>query len=262
MEPLELWQIAVLAVVQGVTEFLPVSSSGHLVIVAAITGVHDEVADLNVVLHVGTLLSIFVFYWTRIWRLVGEDRRLIPLLIVGTIPAVVVGLTIELFFEEYLESPLLAGCMLPVTGLILLWAAASPRGEGTCGELTVSKSLLIGFSQAFAILPGISRSGSTISAGMRLGLSPQSAATFSFLLAIPAIGGAGVLKLVSLLRDASESAPTTSAIYLLAGAALAFVVGLAALSWLIRWLERGRFQWFAWWCIPVGLAVVAWQLVK
>lgn len=261
---LQLWQVAILSLVQGITEFLPVSSSGHLVIVAALTGVENEVADLNIVLHVGTLLSILVFYWKRLWRLLGEDRRLIGLLAVGTIPAVAFGIPIKKYGSEViLENPLLAGCMLPMTGLLLLWAARYKRDKPfqEYQQLSYGKTLLIGLSQAFAILPGISRSGSTISTGLRLGLSPASAATFSFLLAIPVIGGAGLLEMVSLLRDKSpEGGTQTPLVYLAIGAAFSFAVGLVALNWLVKWLEKGRLQLFAWWCIPLGVAVIAWQL--
>lgn len=260
-----LWQIFLLAVVQGVTEFLPISSSGHLVIVAALTGVTDNVVDLNIVLHVGTLLSILVFYWTRVWRLLGEDRRLIGLLIVGTVPVVLLGVPLKKFAPQVLASPLLAGCMLPVTGLLLLWAAGRREaGEREYQDLDLADALWIGCTQALAILPGISRSGTTISAGLLRGLTPASAATFSFLLAIPAIAGAGVWECISLLRDASSAssadAPATPLGLLLFGAAVAFSVGLVSLVWLVRWLERGRLHYFAWWCIPVGIAVILWRM--
>ncbi len=257
---LELWKILVLAVVQGFTEFLPISSSGHLVVLSSLMTPGDpsqlEISDLSVVLHMGTLLSIVVFFWRRIWALLAEDRRVIRLLIVGTIPAVVIGLTIELTCKHLLESPLLAGLMLPVTGLILLWADRASSGVGRYADLDDRQSLLIGLSQAFAILPGISRSGSTISAGLRLGLSPTDAATFSFLLAIPAIGGAGLLKGL----EAAKDGLATPWPHLLAGGVTSFVIGLVALFWLIQWLQRGRLRLFAWWCIPLGIAVTIWQV--
>lgn len=258
---LELWQIIVLAVVQGLTEFLPISSSGHLVIVAAWFAADDpsrlEVADLNVVLHLGTLLSIVVFYWHRLLRLFREDRKLIPLLILGTIPAVLLGLPIKLFFEHIVENALLAGLMLPVTGGLLLWSSRRLHGPRECADLTVRDAVVVGLSQAAAILPGISRSGATISTGLALGIAPRAAATFSFLLAIPAIGGAGLLTAISLVTKTSLTSPWP---HLVAGGGVAFLVGLGALAWLIRWLERGRLSWFAWWVIPLGIGVTVWQL--
>ncbi len=262
-----LWlQILILAVIQGVGEFLPISSSGHLVVGIALFEQFDrkisEPLTVNVLLHVGTLLAILVFYRRRIVRLLGRDRRMIPLLIVGTIPAVVVGLAVEMgpiadTLKTYLESALVAGWMFPVTGLILLWSARHEPGEGTCRELTYRSALLIGVAQAFAVLPGISRSGATIVTGLRVGLRRDEAATFSFLLAIPVIVAAGAYKSLLLLREPTE---TTSLGVLAVGLLVSFVVGLAALRWLIRWLDQGKLHWFAWWVIPLGVAVLAWQM--
>ncbi|MFO7902918.1 MAG: undecaprenyl-diphosphate phosphatase [Pirellulaceae bacterium] len=258
---LSFWHIVILAIVQGFTEFLPVSSSGHLVVLSGILASGDPqelgVADVNVVLHIGTLFSILVFYSYRIWRLLGQDRRAIRPLIVGTIPAVVLGLGIKLTCEEVIENALLAGLLLPVTGLTLLWAMRWLNGRGEYVELTDRQAFLIGLSQSAAIFPGLSRSGATICAGLRLGLSRQAAATFSFLLAIPAIAGAGLLTVISM---ATETGVTTAWQHLLIGGIIAFVVGLLALHWLISWLERGRLRLFAWWCIPLGIGVTAWQI--
>jgi len=260
---LALWQVVALAVVQGFTEFLPISSSGHLVVLSALMTHGDpsqlDVGDVSVVLHLGTLLSILVFYWRRIARLVGEDRRVIRLLLIGSLPVVLVGLPIELFCKHLIEIPLLAGFMLPVTGLVLLWATRELSGERRYPELTNRGALAIGLAQAAAILPGISRSGTTISAGLNLGLKPESAATFSFLLAIPAIGGAGLLKGTKMVMKAEWTTPWP---YLLVGGVVSFFVGLLALKWLIDWLERGRLRLFAWWCIPLGIGVTIWQLVR
>lgn len=256
-----LWKILVLAVVQGFTEFLPISSSGHLVVLSALLANGDpsqlEIGDLSVVLHVGTLLSILVFFWRQIWQLLTTDRRTIWLLAIGTAPAVVIGLTIEMTCKHLIEKPLLAGLMLPVTGLVLLWATRELEGKGKYNDLSVLQALTIGISQAVAILPGISRSGTTISAGLKLRLAPKEAATFSFLLAIPAIGGAGLLKGISAYRHGGLSTPWQ---HLALGGSVSFVVGIVALFWLINWLERGRLRLFAWWCIPLGVGVTIWQV--
>lgn len=258
---LSLWQIILLAIVQGFTEFLPVSSSGHLAVLAGLLASGElgdlEVADVHVVLHVGTLFSIVVFYWYRIWRLLNQDRRVIRPLILGTIPAVVLGLGVKLTCEHVIESALLAGMLLPVTGLMLLWATRWLRGQGDYTELTDRQALLIGLSQSAAIFPGLSRSGTTICAGLRLGLSRQAAATFSFLLAIPAIAGAGLLTVISMARETGNTTPWE---YLVVGGLVAFGVGLLALHWLIAWLERGRLRLFAWWCIFLGVCVTTWQI--
>jgi len=260
-----LFEILLLAVVQGIAEFLPISSSGHVVVGAALFDQlgHpiDEKLTVNIALHLGTLAAILVFYWERIQRLLGRDRRVIPLLLVGTLPAVAVGLLkvspLGPSLEAALESPLLAGLMFPVTGLMLIWAAHRPEGNGSYAEASYGTALVVGLLQAFAVLPGISRSGATIAGGLGRRLRRDEAAAFSFLLAIPAIAGGGALETAELLRDGPGPIDPT---LLIGGAALSFLVGLGALWWLVRWLERGRLEDFAWYLFPLGAIVLAWQL--
>ena len=255
----------ILAVVQGIAEFLPISSSGHLLVVDALW-LHagapplQNLLGVEILLHGGTLLAILVVYWRRIGRLLGEDRRVIGRLIVGTLPAVVVGLPLHEidFLHGWLENSLLAGCMLPITGLLLLWGGRQPEGVTDYRDMSYRQALLIGLAQAVAILPGISRSGSTIVAGLAVGLRRDSAATFSFLLAIPTIAGAVVLGLKDLGPASYEPAEM---LRLAEAAGIAFVVGVAALVGLLRWLRRGRLQPLAWWCIVVGVSFTVWQLL-
>jgi undecaprenyl-diphosphatase len=253
--------LLLLAVVQGVAEFLPISSSGHLIVLGHWLGGSDgalpDLSDVNIVLHLGTLGSIVVFYWQRIWKLLTDDRRVIGLMFVGTLPAVVVGLPLKLMFEDVLESPLVAGLLFPVTGLALLGSTRLPHGEIDYRQMSWRDALFIGCCQAVAILPGLSRSGSTIVAGLFRGLNRSSAATFSFLLAIPAILGAGVLEGIDQLHDGGPQTPVS---FLLMGTAISFVVGLGSLWLLNRWLQSGRIQIFAWYCIALGVVVVAWQV--
>ena len=261
-------EILVLAVVQGISEFLPISSSGHVMVGLELFDEFGhpvaEKLTVNIVLHLGTLLAILVFYRRRIRRLLGRDRRVIGLLLVGSLPAAAVGIVVKttsfgaLVEEHVLEKALVAGVMFPVTGLMLLWTARHQTGKRTCRELGYGGALLVGLFQAFAILPGISRSGATIVAGLGCGLRRDEAAAFSFLLAIPAIGGAGLLETVKLLGQPAATVPLAA---LATGAVVSFAVGLASLWWLVRWLGQGRLHRFAWWVIPLGLAVVAWQLL-
>jgi undecaprenyl-diphosphatase len=255
-------QILLLAVVQGVGEFLPISSSGHVVVLA---GIFDQVGrpleeklTVNVVLHLGTLLAILVVYGRRVVRLLTEDRRVIGLLIVGTIPAAVVGLVLKSQCEETLEKALLAGLMFPLTGAMLLWMGRKTGGQLACRDLGYGGALVVGLFQAFAILPGISRSGATIVAGLACGLRRDEAAAFSFLLAIPAIGGAGLLEAVEMVREGPNGEPLG---LLALGAAVSFAVGLVSLLWLLKWLQQGRLHYFAWWVLLLGPAVIVWQLL-
>jgi undecaprenyl-diphosphatase len=257
-----LLEILFLAVVQGITEFLPISSSGHLIVLASLFdqfGVTiEEKLAVGVVLHMGSLLAIVVFYWRRIWQLLGADRRVIGLLVVGSLPAAVAGLLLKKYCEEYLESPLTAGLMFLVTAAMLLWTGRHQSGETDCRDLSYSRAFLIGLLQAVAILPGISRSGSTIVAGMAVGLKRDEAATFSFLLAIPVMAGAGLLECRDMLEQGMNSTPPFA---LLLGAFVSFIVGLATIAWLVRWIHQGQFHRFAWWLLLIGPLVVLWQLV-
>lgn len=265
-------EILILAVVQGLTEFLPVSSSGHLVVANALLEAFGEkktpdLVEVNIVLHLGTLLAVLLFYRRAIVRLLGEDRRVILPLLVATIPAVLIGLPIKMFFEELLENPLLAGFMFPVTAALLVWVSRQPEGDKEYRELSLLQAAGIGVMQAFALLPGISRSGSTIAGGLFAGLKRESAGTFAFLLAIPVIAGPGLIEVAKLVRDMQSAAgnepatATTSPTVLLIGAAVAFAVGYGALAALIQFVKQGRLAAFAWYLIPLGVAVVAWQLL-
>jgi undecaprenyl-diphosphatase len=256
--------LMLLAVVQGIAEFLPVSSSGHLIVLGNVLAgdgqALPDLADVNIVLHLGTLGSIVVFYWQRVLKLLTDDRRVIWLMFVGTIPAVIVGLPLKMMFEHLLESPLVAGCLFPVTGLILLLTLRLPKGEVDYRHMTWRDALFIGCSQALAILPGLSRSGTTIAAGLYRGLNRASAATFSFLLAIPAILGAGVLEGIDLIKDQHTLAVPVN--QLLIGAGVSFIIGLGSIWLLNRWLQSGRIQIFAWYCIGLGVVVISWCLLR
>jgi len=252
-------QVSILAVIQGIAEFLPISSSGHLnVFQTLLSAEAPDSAELNIVLHFGTLLAILLFYWRRILALLTSDRRVILMLVIGTIPAAVIGIIIKSQFKELLNSPLLAGCMFPITGLLLLVLQRLKKDGDEYVKMPIWKSFAIGCAQAFALLPGISRSGSTIVAGSMLGLKQEESMTFSFLLAIPAILGASVLELKDIYEN--DWATTTDPWHLLLGTGIAFAVGLVALRWLDGLLKKGKLHWFAWYLIPLGILVVIWRL--
>ena len=259
-------KIAILSVLQGIAEFLPISSSGHIVTFGSIMeslGPEPkkrlDITELNIVLHAGTLLSILLYYHRAILQILLKSRRLIPLICIGTLPVVVSGLSIKYSSYAWIDKdPLLAGFMFVVTGFLLM---TLPRlGEGTTEytEINWRQALLIGLFQAVAILPGISRSGSTIVGGCLLGLKRESAATFSFLLAIPAILGAVTLECRDLLKEGSSTSPVLLAF----GFVLSFVVGLISLVLLVRWLGKGKLHLFAYYVILLGFAVVSWQIYE
>lgn len=244
--------ILILAIIQGIAEFLPISSSGHLVLVGHWLGIEEAKGTVNIILHAGTLLSIVVFYFHRIAKLIHEDRRVVPLLVVGTTPGVVAGYLIKSRGEWLIESPWLAASMLLVTGGMLLASAwIRKETEQDYRRAGWGTAIGVGIAQAFAILPGISRSGATICTGLWLGLKRESAGTFSFLLAIPIIAGASVYEILRL--NQSDTADHPGWFTLSLGMAISFAVGLASLYWLSRMIEKGKFHLFAWWCIPFGL---------
>ncbi len=250
-------ELILLGALQGATEFLPVSSSGHLVIAAKLFAQSSrETPFLVVMLHAATLLSILVFFRRRIALLLTRDWQLWIPLAIGTIPAAVVGFIIKTRFPHFLESPVQAGVMLLVTAVMLAFSKRIKPGETDCEHVSWRQALLIGCAQAAAIAPGISRSGATIVAGMAVGLKRMAAAEFSFLLAIPVIGGAAILEIASAIKDSSWTAGSDGWGPLIAAMLAAFLVGLASLAWLVRWLRDFRLHHFAWWCAALGLFAV------
>ncbi|MEE2642984.1 MAG: undecaprenyl-diphosphate phosphatase [Planctomycetota bacterium] len=246
------WDVAVLSVIQGIAEFLPVSSSGHLVLAGHWLGIEEANGTLNIMLHAGTLFSILVFYFQRILRLLHEDRRVIVLLIVGTLPGALLGFLVKKYSAQSLENPWLASWMLIVTGGILLASRRITRENPIdYQQSSWVTALMIGMAQAFAILPGVSRSGSTIFMGLLLGLKREAAGTFSFLMAIPIIAGATAYEIFTLSGEGAG--PAHSPWLLSIGVLLSFGVGYVSLCWLVSFIQKGRFHLFAWWCIPFGI---------
>ena len=266
---MSLFDVIIMAIVQGITEFLPVSSDGHLVVTNALLEAwgRTKTADLlevELVLHLGTLAAVLVFYRREIVRVLTTGRAAIVPLIWGTIPAAIIGVGIKKGLSGdqanvILGNPLLAGVGFLVTAAVLAWGARRLTGQRRYDELRPAESLFIGFMQALAILPGVSRSGLTIGSGLVRDLERESAAAYSFMLAIPAIGGAGLLQILEMLDAGKTETPLPS---LAIGFVVSMIVGLGALALLLRWLRHGRLMGFVYYLIPLGLAVIAWQLFK
>lgn len=256
--PPDALDVALLAVVQGLTEFLPVSSDGHLVLVGSALGVSDGGLLVPVMLHLGTLLAVLAVYRESVAdvlrKLVTGQPRYALLVLLGSLPAGVIGLTFESWFEERFKEPRSAAWGLLGTACILLAAEVvrSRRRQPPRSELGPLDALVIGAGQALAILPGVSRSGSTIGAGLALGIAPVEAARFSFLLSLVAVGGAVALESRKLIGAEDPSSPGVAVLAL--GVAISAVVGWFALRFLLKFLERGILRWFALYCALVGLA--------
>ena len=238
---MNLWQAILLGLVQGLTEFLPVSSDGHLAVIGHVAGVRTPGVFVEVALHVATLGSILVVYGRRFWQLVVDVLRRRPdavryagLLIIGMIPAGLVGIFLEHLIERAFESLWAAGVGFLITGA-LLWSTRHRDPVGL-DRPTPGSALIIGLAQAFAPLPGVSRSGTTIASGLWVGLGAVSAADFSFLMAIPLIAGAGLVE----ARHASVDIAQVGAVPLLVGCIVAFLAGVFAIRFLVAMLRRGR----------------------
>ena len=246
-------QAALLGLIQGLTEFLPVSSSGHLALGQAILGIETGDVSFEVIVHFGTLLAVLTALRERIRNLVvgclHGDRKawqMVLLLILGTVPAAVAGLVFKDFLASAFADPKAVSGWLIVTGIIL-WSTRSRAGERT--QTGLWDAIWIGVAQALAVLPGISRSGSTIAVGLWRGLDGREAATFSFLLSIPIILGATVLE----VGDLVAHPPTREALVpLVVGACTAYVSGVVAIRWLLGILQGGRLDRFAYYCWGLG----------
>ncbi|MCK5487123.1 MAG: undecaprenyl-diphosphatase UppP [Desulfobacterales bacterium] len=265
----------ILGIIQGLTEFLPVSSSGHLVLFQQLFGLKEAELFFDVCVHLGTLVAVIIVFRQEIIKIISALLQLVSLagqkekflqkvksdpelkmavfIVIGSIPTAILGLLFASIADRLFSSALITGLMLMVTGL-LLWLtrkAGTHAVSTSIGHLTPGKAFIIGIVQGLAIIPGISRSGSTISTGLLLGVDRETAARYSFLLSIPAIVGAGLL---SLKEGFSQTNP---AIWIsLLGAVPAALVGYGALKSLLHMVKKGRLYVFAPYCWLVGILAI------
>jgi undecaprenyl-diphosphatase len=262
-------ELVILGLVQGLTEFLPVSSTAHLLFTEHYLGIPRPGLVLEAALHLGTALAAIVMFWPDVrrllqavrssfWRDGGEsrerhpDRSLLVAILAATAVTAVLGVLFEAPLTRMFESVRGTALQLLITGIVLLWH--QERGGRTGGEATVRDGVALGLAQALAIVPGISRSGITIVAALGLGFRRVEAARLSFLMAIPAIVGASLFS----LRDSGQAVRMGfGPLSLLVGAAVAAVSGAMAIAWLLHIVTRGRLVWFAAYCWVAGLLVLA-----
>ena len=245
---MQLFSILVLAVVQGLTEFLPVSSKTHLLFAQKLLGYEPDLG-LTIVLHAGSLLAIFIYYWRPWIELLRTRRREMVLLVLATLPAVVVALLFKPRLEALYESPRLGAALLFVTAGWLVLAERAGRARWGLLDAPAWRPFMMGVAQAFALLPGISRSGSTIGAGYLAGLRRPDAVRFSFFLGAVAIAGALVLQ----ARDAMKTKVPVDPVTIGIGVAVTFVVSLAAIKAVEKLSAKNRFSWFALYCAVAGV---------
>ena len=268
-----------MGIIQGVAEFLPISSSGHLALFQHffnMENVEEKYMFFTVLLHFGTLISVFVVYWRDVVEMIrefflgiaalaGKDtgtppppaRRMVMLIIIGTLP-----LFVMVFLQDAVNtlfsSSIMVSIALLVTGCILYFSDRMANGHKTAKNATVADALIVGCGQALAVIPGLSRSGTTISVGMMRGFDRSFAVRFSFLLSMPAIVGANILE----LKDAVESGFNMAELPMyVVGVVVAAVVGYICIRLLKMIADKGKFGWFAYYCWAVGLIVLALTLV-
>ena len=261
-------QVIVLSLVQGLTEFLPVSSSGHLRIISTLFWGEDAGASFTAVVQLGTEAAVLVYFAKDIWRILlawfagladkskrNFDYRMGWMVIFGTIPVGLLGFLGKDFIRENLRNLWITAAMLVLFSFVFIIAERMGRRERSFDQLTMRDALWMGLAQCLALIPGVSRSGGTVSAGLFLGLDREVATRFSFLLAIPAVLASGLFSLPDAFSP--EAGQAASGLQLFVGTAIAFAVGYASIAWLLRFVAHNSFAWFAAWRIPVGLLVMA-----
>lgn len=265
MTDLTIWRAVAFGLVQGLGEFLPISSSAHLVILPWAAGWRDPGLAFDVALHLGTLVALLAFFWRDLWRLaqafirsvierrVGEDmeRRLAWLVLVASVPGAVIGVLLEQRAEEAFRAKWLVAAAMITMGLVLYLADYFAAQRRAMDRVTLRDALCIGVAQAMAIVPGVSRSGSTIAMGRTLGLDRAAAARFSFFLAIPITAGAGLLKAPKLIRTGGLDLP------LLVGMVVAGISGYLAIGVLLRLVRTRSYLPFVLYRIAFGALVLA-----
>jgi undecaprenyl-diphosphatase len=270
---MNLFQALILGIIQGATEYIPVSSSAHLVIVPWLLGWPDPSFAFDVLVQWGTLVGVFVFFWHDIWAIVRAviqglirrrpfdtfEARLGWLVGLSTVPAVILGLLFKDFFETVFASPIAAGALLSLTALLLFTAERFGSRRQEIDRLTWLNALIVGFWQALAILPGVSRSGSTISGAMYQGFNRPPAARFSFLMSIPVLLGAGVVALKDVFEAGSIAAELPA---ITVGFIAAAIAGYLCIRWLLRYLQSHSLYIFAIYCLAFSLLTIIVGLVR
>jgi undecaprenyl-diphosphatase len=246
-----------LGIVQGLTEFLPISSTGHLVLFRKLFGLQEVGLLFDTMLHFGTMIAVVIVFWPQIKHVIMNPfGKLARLLVVGTIPTAVIGLAFEDYFEEISRTGVTIGWEFLATGVII-WAVESMRrGNRKMDQINYADALIIGTLQGAAILPAISRSGLTIAGSLMRGIDRADAARFSFLLSLPAILGASALQTVKLAKAPME---TASLIPLIIGTMFAAIAGYVAIRWMLKIISTGSMKGFAVYVWILGIVILAMQ---
>ncbi len=255
--------VVILAILQGLTEFLPISSSGHLFLLPWAFNLPSSGLSFDAAIHIGTALALLIFFWKDFYNLVKKRDKLIIYILVASIPAAIVGFLGDKYIEKYLyqssTAPLVIGIGLIFYGIVMYVIDRNAKLKDDISSVGGKKALIIGFAQVLALIPGTSRSGITISAGEFLGLNRESAARFSFLLATPISLGAGLYKFGQIVSQPSGGVSIWLTVL---GIVVAFFTGLAVIKWLLEYLKSHSLLVFVLYRFALGSAVIALWLVK
>ncbi len=246
----------ILGIVQGLAEFLPISSSGHLVLTKNVLGIQESNMFFDVLLHIGTLIPIFIVYWKDIWELIKKPfQKYVYLLVIATIPAVVITLLFEETFETLFQGTIFLGVGFIITGTLLLFTDRPRTLTKKDKNITYIDALIIGVFQGFAITPAVSRSGSTITASILRGLDRETAAKFSFLMSIPAIGGAFVLQLFKLFTGEFYINQSDMIPYI-AGFFASMLSGYLAIRFMLVLIKKAKLKYFSYYVYTIGVLII------
>jgi undecaprenyl-diphosphatase len=269
-----LFQVVILAIVQGLTEFLPISSTAHLYLTSWLLGWQAEELSFDIALHLGTLLAVLIYFfrdWLQILaqglgvnyghdKEVAQNRKLLWLIALGTIPVGVCGLLLHKQAEGAWRNPFVMSAMLILVGVLMWIADRKPRQDRDLSSLSLFDAAAIGAAQALAIVPGTSRSGITITAGLFRGLDRATAARYSFLLSTPAIGAAAAKALYDIYKTGGVAALTS--VQFLVGLVVSTITGCLVIGWLMRYLRNSNLKLFIWYRIVFGIIVLALAFIR
>jgi undecaprenyl-diphosphatase len=262
---LDILQAGILGLVQGLGEFLPISSSAHLVIVPWLFNWEDQGLTFDIALHIGTLIAVAIYFWKDWLQLItkgvtdarSREGRLFWYLVLATIPGAMIGLLLEKKAETSFRNPVLIAIMLIALGIVLYWVDRKSAKKIEAENISLKTSFLIGLSQALAIIPGVSRSGITMTTGLFLGLTREGAARFSFLLSAPIIFGAAIVKVPHIIAN-----PAVITTNFIVGMVVSCVTGIASIGFLLRYVQTKTFLPFAWYRFILGALILTIVFLK
>ena len=262
---MDILQAGILGLVQGLGEFLPISSSAHLVIVPWLFNWEDPGLTFDIALHIGTLIAVVIYFWKDWLQLINKgvtdarsrEGRLFWYLVLATIPGAMIGLLLEKKAETSFRNPVLIAIMLIALGIVLYWVDRKSAKKIEAENISLKTSFLIGLSQALAIIPGVSRSGITMTTGLFLGLTREGAARFSFLLSAPIIFGAAIVKVPHIIAN-----PAVITTNFIVGMVVSCVTGIASIGFLLRYVQTKTFLPFAWYRFILGALILTIVFLK